>query len=1515
MEKQKRWQFAIILIVFALTLYNILPTIIYYSKPLKSPITEKRAEAIAHDIAHRVNQLEHESKEWLASFCNLLQITPKSIQDSVQDPSIIEVTFSNEKDASLFRKFLPVAGLEIPFVPAQLGLIEKNQQTQNVQVARRIGVRLYKNDIEKLFRFSAKRDLEDRITPFYFELTSDRFVELACNLNGGAPLAQEIEMIVDDKEDKSRAIMDLAEKILRVVDGLGEKNPIVMRYFKTFAQTNSQNQRSLINRLITKFEDEKKAFQQKKTQISEVEKAKQSKGELVSTEEIESAAFIASQIQTLERALQVLRQNSALTHSAPTPITKEEVVAFLQNAYKKNKSANALYTFQIGDRHPLFKELVLDWENDYMLLRLHPDVQALRDQVDASENTHIQQDMLNRWIMNDVAQIAQITDEAITAEAIDFRVNLYKLPSSRSLLALDLEALATKYLFLTMEQIQAEWKPTHPDLAVDRYPRLTGEAYSLAPFSQKKLCIAIVAPSAKEPVMQGLRRGSIYVILRGLESIIDQYEHFSQSPEAKQFSEEFGALSELLQKRGFIGYSGKSLGLSSELSHDYIFELNDYYSTLLKATREDFYVLGGKRFATLDFSDVEQRILTQNRIDDAVQEDLVKWKEAYQAAQVDLNHVSRFTVPKPTKSAFLENIKLGARKYFRGDDSKILRWGLDLSGGKSVRIALIDHSGHEVKEPQEMKQAVNELYTRINKMGVSERTIRVENSTILIDFPGSQGLSAAELIKGSAMYFHVANERFGPLNKALAKEVHEFLQDVWNEAVVTNRQDIESINEIAYQKLEFAATRERTFGPKAAVQVLYEKGLRFANPKDGRASSAFDDSFSMLAKYRGNEIGEWSNQTNPLLIVFKNYALEGSSLEHIQAAFDPSKGNVLLFDVKSSYAKESSGGSSNPRDDFYAWTSQFSEEGINGTAREAYSQGRGWRMAVVLNGSVISAPSLNASLRDHAMISGSFSQREVTKLATDLRAGSLSFSPKILSEQNISPELGEQERHKGIVAAIIAVILVICTMVGYYRLAGIVASVAVLVNVLIIWAVMQNLDAALTLPGIAGMVLTVGMAVDANVLVFERIREEFKISKRIASAIQAGYQKAFSAILDSNLTTILAAIILLQFDCGPIKGFATTLIIGITSSMFTALFMTRYFFAGWVQNPEHRELKMAEWIRPTGFNFLKVAKPAFILSAVLFAAGAFIFANNWKSMIGMDFTGGYSLVVELDNKATKELPEKVMQALRKANIGSQEVQIRELGRPDLLRIQLGVSLEEAGHPFHNMPQELNDGTYTYEFQSNPRINYVVDALESQGLHIKPSQLSTLNHNWTAMSGQFSDTMRNNAIIALALSLIGVLIYIAFRFEWKYAVSSVLALLHDVLLTLAVMAIANRIGMPVQLNLETIGAIMTIIGYSLNDTIIVFDRIREDIRLLRKKSFAEIINYALNQTLSRTLLTSGTTLIVLLSLDFFAGTAIFGFAFIMTVGVFLGTLSSLFIASPILLWLHDREEAKIALKYS
>ena len=222
---------------------------------------------------------------------------------------------------------------------------------------------------------------------------------------------------------------------------------------------------------------------------------------------------------------------------------------------------------------------------------------------------------------------------------------------------------------------------------------------------------------------------------------------------------------------------------------------------------------------------------------------------------------------------------------------------------------------------------------------------------------------------------------------------------------------------------------------------------------------------------RGDNYMEWDGKSNPLMVVFRNFALEGSSLNGVQVGYDPSQGNILTFGVKSSYEGSADRGGSSPRDDFYTWTSQFAEDKIAGTQKEIYTQGKGWRMAVNLNGTVITHPSLNAALRDGGLISGRFSQREVNQLAADLKAGSLSFTPKILSEENVSPELGKEERTKGIVAASVAVLLVVLAMVGYYHFAGVVASFAVIINILIMWGVLQNIDAAITLPMIAGIVL------------------------------------------------------------------------------------------------------------------------------------------------------------------------------------------------------------------------------------------------------------------------------------------------------------------------------------------------------------------------------------------------------------------------------------------------------------
>lgn len=990
---------------------------------------------------------------------------------------------------------------------------------------------------------------------------------------------------------------------------------------------------------------------------------------------------------------------------------------------------------------------------------------------------------------------------------------------------------------------------------------------------------------------------SIYVIAKGVDKIVQRYENQPDSSAAQQFMRDFNELRTLLQKGGFYGYSGSSPKVTSEFKSDFIFEREDYYQDLLKATREDFTVHGTKRYAILEFSNLEQRILTENKIDDKIHEELLKWRDDHRAAGVDLKGKSKYDVPAPTQNVLWNNFKLSFVKYFRGDERKIIRWGLDLSGGKTVQIELQDSNQKAVTNEVDIRQGINELYRRVNKMGVSEVNIRQEGSTIALDFPGSQALSASDLVKASSMYFHVVQEKFmrGP---SLAEATHRFLQDVWNEASLTNRKEIEEINTIAWRHLYGESSNPENAEPRSsAAKILYDNGLRLAYPQESGASSNFNEIFAKITLYRGNDFTDWQGQTHPLLIVFRNFALEGSHLENIRGSYDPSKGNFLSFGIQGSQTTKE-GVRINPRDDLQAWSSQFSKEKISGTPLETFTRGQGWRMAVILNGSVVTAPTLDSVLRESASITGNFTQREISRLEADLKAGSLSFTPRILSEKNVSPELGKEERVYGIIATFSALVLAIGTMVYFYRFGGMIASIAILFNLLIMWATLQNMGAALTLANIAGVILTVAMAVDANILVFERIREEFALTGRIASAVHAGYRKALSAIIDSNITTLIAALILMHFDAGPVRGLALTLIIGILSSLFSALFMTRFFFSWWVQNPDHHELKMVPLIKKTHFDFLKFTKPTLWVSCVVIAVGAYFFVTQKGSVLGMDFTGGYALTVELPVSKTSNYRSRVEQSLIAQGASSQEFQVRELHPSNNVRIFLSRSLEQKGGPFFNLPNT-----------AGPKIAWVVAALEASQIELSASTLQNLEKNWTAVSGQISETMRTHAIVGILVALLCILFYITFRFEFKYAISATLCLVHDVVFCVGVIALLHLLGVPIQLDLHTVAALLTIVGYSLNDTIIVFDRIREDTRLMQREPLGKIINHALNVTLSRTLMTSGITLLVLIPLIILGGTTIFGFALVMLIGVVFGTLSSLFIAAPLMQYFHQREMQK------
>jgi len=519
----------------------------------------------------------------------------------------------------------------------------------------------------------------------------------------------------------------------------------------------------------------------------------------------------------------------------------------------------------------------------------------------------------------------------------------------------------------------------------------------------------------------------------------------------------------------------------------------------------------------------------------------------------------------------------------------------------------------------------------------------------------------------------------------------------------------------------------------------------------------------------------------------------------------------------------------------------------------------GKRLAIVLDGTVYSAPVIREKIPSgRAQITGNFSVQEANDLAIVLRAGALPAPVEIIEERTVGPTLGKDSIEKGIKAIIIGGIIVLIFMAIYYLLAGLIADFALVLNLVLITGALAYFHATLTLPGIAGLVLTIGMSVDANVLIFERIREESKLGKTMRAAIQSGFQRAFLTILDANLTTLITALILFQFGTGPVRGFATVLSIGIISSMFTAIFVTRiildYITSG---SLKINALRMLQFVRNMKVNFIGMRRIAYVLSIILIAIGMYTFISRQEANYGIDFTGGVLQQYRFEEPVSTE---GVRQALTAIGLGNAYIQRFADRREVLIRTQEDVSAE--------IITKLEDS-----FKDN---KFEVLRVEKVGPSI-------------------GRDLRGKAMKAVIFAIIGICLYVSFRFEFRFAVAAIVALIHDVCISLGAIAITQR-----ELSIPVIAALLTIVGYSINDTIVIFDRIREDRKLMRKATYQEIVNTSINQTFSRTLLTSLTTLIVVFALYFLGGEVINDFAFVMLIGVLTGTYSSIFIASPILI---------------
>ncbi|MGE5196366.1 MAG: protein translocase subunit SecDF, partial [Anaerolineae bacterium] len=906
MEKQKRWQFYLILAVIILTVYNILPTIFYYSQPLKKAIDEPRANSIALSIVERVNQLEGQSVDWLRSFCKELELKPLSIDLDVKRPQFVALSFKNVEDADKFRQYLPRAGALIPFVPAQLSIYESNEKetSKSVIVQRRIPLHFDSQQLNAFFQFSPKVDDTGQLTDLYRALVSDRVMQLGINLGGTSENAEHLRLALGDIEQvqTQEMLYSLAQNIVAFAQVFKDDSAIAHRYFATFTQIETNDRPKLVQDLISSLDRYKDKIKLERITLQQEGQKLQAEGSFLETIKQQRLDLLLTREKTLFSAEGLVKKHIQEFASGNVPWTYASLNNILQISAQKMQPGQKLQSISIGSRNPFIDELIIDWGNEKVYLALHSDLQALKQKLESSKGQASLKDHLSQLLFDAIASLSRRSGEKIVPFRESFEISLNEIQDSKSFLAIRLGKIAEAQVKQLKEAILDAWNPQHPDLTRKAFPVMTYEESLALPLEQQKLGLVIYAPSMLSKIPpQGFRMNSIYVIAKGLDSILAKFRQAPNSESTQQFLRDFGSLQKLLRNGGFFGYSGSSYALSPEFSNDFIFETEDYFQILLKATREHFTVHGTKRYGVLEFSNVEERLLTINKIETRMHEDLLKWRDDYYAAQLNLKGSSLYDVPPLTTNVFWDNFKLSFVKYFRGDERKILHWGLDLSGGKTVQIELLDANNRRVTDEADIRQGINELYNRVNKMGVSEVSIRQEGPFITIDFPGSQGLSAMELVKASSMYFHIVNEKFTPNNPLLADAVNRFLQEIWNEAIVTNRKSIEEINMIAWKHLYGESNDPDLVEPRSeAAKILYDNSLRLSDPLDTSISSAFNDSLSKIAEFRGDDFTDWQGQTHPLLIVFRNFALEGSNLENVQASYDPSKGNFLSFGVKGS---------------------------------------------------------------------------------------------------------------------------------------------------------------------------------------------------------------------------------------------------------------------------------------------------------------------------------------------------------------------------------------------------------------------------------------------------------------------------------------------------------------------------------------------------------------------------------------------------------------------------------------
>jgi len=788
------------------------------------------------------------------------------------------------------------------------------------------------------------------------------------------------------------------------------------------------------------------------------------------------------------------------------------------------------------------------------------------------------------------------------------------------------------------------------------------------------------------------------------------------------------------------------------------------------------------------------------------------------------------------------------------------------------------------KIDESIVSAFEVLRERIDGFGVTQPNIQREGNSgrILVELPGARDIARAQGLLSSTAQLEFW-ETFEPQNTDLQGfffQANEKLKTLIDtdavEEPIKEESELDSLlSDVSQDSLDIAGQRNPLFDKFQLGAPSYAVGV-----------AAIKDTAEIGSYLRMKEV----RRLLPPGLQFVKFLWER-----------PSEGSeiVELFALKSNrdaVPRISGDVVTDARDEFSnnkpAVSMSMNTKGAKSWEKltgDAYTNRTG--IAIVLDNKVYTAPGVSTGpiSGGRSEITGDFTINETKDIANVLRAGKLPASAEIIQSEVVGPSLGQEAIDSGFMSFMIAMAIVLLWMVFYYGKAGIFADIALLLNILLIFGVLTSLSAVLTLPGIAGIVLTIGMSVDANVLIFERIKEEIAKGKGKSQAVADGFSNALSSILDANITTGLTAIILFIFGSGPIKGFATTLLIGIVTSLFTAIFITR-LLVDWYLSGRERRLDFSTTMTKNLFkniniDFLSKRKFAYVFSLVLIGVGVFSLLTNGLQQ-GVDFLGGRSYQVRFEKAVN---PSEISSEL--TDVFGSGTKVKTFGDDNQIKITTAYKVDVEGIEVDN---EIQTKLYT------ALQKYLPDGTTQKDFMVGTGDKSLGILQSVKVGPTIADDIKKNAFLAIIGSLAVVFLYILLRFrKWQFSLGAVVAVFHDVMIVLGIFSLFGTI-MPFNMEIDQafIAAILTVIGYSLNDTVVVFDRIRE---IIGEKGWrgGKNINLALNSTLSRTLNTSLTTLVVLLTIFIFGGESLRGFMFAMIIGIVVGTYSSLFIATPVM----------------